>query len=276
MGLAWTGGGQLLQAFAGLGEPWRAVFVAIGAPGLAIAAWIAVLPEPARGAGRRVAAPSLAATLSFFWRRRAAVAAVDLALAFAAMSAYALSAWAPSLMIRAYGWSVTQAGAALGPIAAGTGIAASLLGGVAADAAARRWRAGRLGLMVAFVVAAAPLAAVAPLAADPAACLVALAGCLFFMTAAISIGPSAQQALAPPALRGAMSMTGVLTVNLLGLGLGPPLVAITAEHLAAAGGLRVALSWTTPVMLLAAGAIGLAGVSAYGRARPPDARQETP
>jgi MFS family permease len=263
MGLAYTGGGLLLQAFSAASEPWRAVFVAIGAPGLLVAAWIALLPEPAHGSASRAEAPPLASVLGFFWRHRAAVASIDLSLAFAAMSAYAVSAWAPSLMIRAYGWSAAQAGAALGPIVATTGILASLAGGAAADAAARRWRAGRLGLLAGCALAAAPFAAAAPLAEGPGACLALLAGGLFFTTAAISIGPSAQQALAPAALRGAMSMTGVLVVNLLGLGLGPPLVAIAAGHLA--GGLGRALAWLAPAMLLASGLIGAAGLSAYDR-----------
>jgi predicted MFS family arabinose efflux permease len=265
MGLAYAGGGLLLQAFAGLHEPWRAVFFAVGAPGLLVAAWIAASPEPARGTARRATAASFAEILGFFRRRSAAVLAVNLCLAFAAMCAYALSAWAPSLMIRAHGWTAVQTGAALGPIMAGTGIAASLLGGAAADAVARRWRAGRLGLMVVCVLAAAPFAAAAPLAGGAGACLAALAGCLFFTTAAISIGPSAQQALAPASLRAAVSMSGVLAVNLLGLGLGPPLVAIAAGRLSAAGGLSAALAWLTPAMLLTSALIGALGLSSYAR-----------
>jgi hypothetical protein len=262
MGLAYSGGGLLLQAFAGTPEPWRAVFVAVGAPGLLIAVWVAMLAEPPRGRGAGESAP-LSRVLGFFRRHAAAVVAVDLSLAFAAMCAYALSAWSPSLLIRAHGWTAVQAGAALGPIAAGTGIAASLLGGAAADAAARRWSAGRLGLMALCGLAAVPFAAAAPLAEGAGGCLAALGGAFFFATAAISIGPSAQQALAPPDLRGAMSMTGVLAVNLLGLGLGPPLAAVAAEHLA--GGLRAALAALTPAMLLASAAIAVLGLGSYGR-----------
>jgi MFS family permease len=271
MGLAYAGGSLLLQTFAGLHQPWRGVFFAVGAPGLLVAAWIAASPEPARGPANRAEAASFAEVLAFFRHRRGAVLSVNLCLAFAAMCAYALSAWAPSLMIRAHGWTAVRTGAVLGPIVAGTGIAASLLGGAAADAAARRWRAGRLALMVACALAAAPFAAAAPLAGGAGACLAALAGCLFFTTAAVSIGPSAQQALAPASLRAAVSMSGVLAVNLLGLGLGPPLVAIAAERLFAAGGpfsaggLSAALAWLTPAMLVVSATIGALGLSSYAR-----------
>ena len=63
-----------------------------------------------------------------------------------------------------------------------------------------------------------------------------------------------------------MSMSGVLCVNLLGLGLGPPIVALAGEHLLPRGGLAAALACTTPAMLLTAAAVGYAGLSAYARA----------
>lgn len=274
MGLAYAAGAAVLAALeargGGLGglRPWQAVFVAVGAPGLVIAAGIMLLREPVRPAGvsPRIAT-SLAEAARFFASRWRAIAAVDLCLAFAAMSAYAVSAWAPSLLIRAYGWSAGQAGAALAPIIAGVGLAASLAGGWIGDRAAARAPAGRLATMAAAVALAIPLAAAEPLSADPRLALAGLAGFVFLTTAAIAVGPSAQQAMTPPAFRGVMSATGVLVVSVIGLGGGPLLVALATDHLLGdPQKLGAALALTTPVMLAVSALFALAGLASYDHA----------
>ena len=196
MGLAYWGGGHLLALVASSGgagafAPWRVAFLTFGAPGLLVAGWIATRPEPPRGLGRGAWDGSLRSTLRFFWRRRGAVATVNLTLAFVAMTAYATTAWAPSLLVRAYGLTTSQAGVALGPLVAATGLGGALLGGLAADLAERRWPDGRLRVMTIAALATAPFAAAAPLASTAGTCLACLGGVFFLTTVAVSVGPSA-------------------------------------------------------------------------------------
>jgi len=238
---------------------WRLVFLAVGAPGLVLAP---LLLAAARGASGPANPPAARVRLGRPHLR--AVGVVNLALGFATMAAYAVSAWAPSLLVRTFGWSVPAAGAALGPIFVGCGLAAALAGGAAADWAASRWPDGRLRVLGLCAFAAIPFAAVGPRLAGAGACLGALAAMIFLSSAAISIGPSAQQAVTGPGARALVSASGVLTVNLLGLGLGPTLVGLATERvLKSPAELNLALATLLPAMLAASALAALAGLRIY-------------
>jgi MFS family permease len=106
---------------------WRAVFLALGAPGIiAAVAVLLTVPEPKRGcldAENPETAPSFIATMKFLWQQRSAVH-VMVASALCALWGWGLTYWTPMYLMRMYSLSVGEAGALTGN--------AHLIGGTAA------------------------------------------------------------------------------------------------------------------------------------------------
>jgi len=246
---------------------WQAVFLALGPIGLILALWTATLREPPRQGGGAVTPPSWRETAAYFRRNACALVLVNLTVTFAAMANYSLSAWASSLLARTYHMKLGAAGTALGWRAMLFGAAGALAAGLIGDALCRRgWRFGRLSVLIAATVSAAPLAACMALAGSQALCL-SLIGPLFLMiTLAIASGPATLQEVTPNRLRGLQHAGAVLAVNLLGLGLGPTLVAVITDLvLRDESRLNLALALAMPSMLALSAIFGLAALRPYGR-----------
>jgi predicted MFS family arabinose efflux permease len=92
---------------------WRAVFFALGVPGVlaGLAVWLTVR-EPRRGcldAGDDGESPSVATTMRFLWQQRSAVH-VMLGTAVCALWGWGLMFWTPAFLQRTYHMSVGEAG----------------------------------------------------------------------------------------------------------------------------------------------------------------------
>jgi MFS family permease len=93
---------------------WRAVFFALGVPGVlaGLGVWLTVR-EPRRGcldAGDDGESPSVATTMRFLWQQRSAVH-VMLGTAVCALWGWGLMFWTPAFLQRTYHMSVGEAGA---------------------------------------------------------------------------------------------------------------------------------------------------------------------
>ena len=92
---------------------WRAVFYALGIPGVLVGAavWLTVR-EPARGcvdAGKDALARSVRATMRFMWQQRSGVHTM-LGTAVCALWGWGLMYWTPTFLQRTYHLTVGQAG----------------------------------------------------------------------------------------------------------------------------------------------------------------------
>jgi MFS family permease len=245
-GLALMLGASLAQPTTGQG--WRAVFMIFGALGLPAALAVTALREP-----QRSAAPKTETTLAAYGRlgrRWGTTAAINLAASLTAMAIYAYTAWAPTIVQQAFPHPA-QTTAALGAALAASGAAGALLGGALGDQLRSRG-AHRLAAAAAAAVLAAPFAGAAGLAQTPPVFLGCMSGFYLFASMVIVIAPAALQDITPGELRGAQHALAVLSVNLLGLGLGPVGVAALAQAFPAQGrAIGLALAVSTPVMLLA-------------------------
>ncbi|MDR3417075.1 MAG: MFS transporter [Nevskia sp.] len=244
---------------------WQLVFLAVGLPGLLVAAWAATLREPARRGG--IAQPTLAEVRRHFREHAASLVSLNLCMAFAAMMNYAVNAWVPSLLIRSHGWSAAQAGRGFGLLVVVCGGAGVVCGGWLGDRlVARGLRHGRLLVMSGACLAAAPFIALAPLAGSPAGVLALLAPAMLGVTMTIGCGPGALQEIMPNRMRGVASAAAVLVVNLIGLGLGPTCIAAITDYVIGdERRIGLALAAAAPVMLLVSAAFGLGGLTPYQR-----------
>ena len=111
------------------GYGWRAAFLVLGAPGLALGILVFLtVREPLRGrldGPRDTPQPSMLDSLRFLWSQRAAFH-VLMTTGVASLWGWGLIWWTPTFLMRTYGLDVGAAGAVTGPIHLVGGIAASL------------------------------------------------------------------------------------------------------------------------------------------------------
>jgi predicted MFS family arabinose efflux permease len=247
-------GGWIADAYG-----WRLAFVAVGAPGLAVALLIhrTVREPPRGGADPRAAAldagrftQAARALWSLRTYRHAALGA-----SLQALFGYTLISWGPAFMARVHGWSAGDIGVPLGLILGLGGATGSLLGGALSDrlgARDPRWYAW--------------LPALTATAMTPFALLFlhwpSGAGMLWYAPAVIlgNFYPAPSYALAQnlvaPRMRGTSASVMLLAINLIGLGVGPQLVGVLNDALAARLGdaaIRHSLTLVAGVNLWAAG-----------------------
>ena len=238
-GLALMAGGALLrhtpeiaQAF-GVGtgvSPWRVVMVCVAAPGAVVALLFCTVHEPRTGV--RPAPVPIAHVVAEVLRKRQAYFGLIGALSLIVLVNLSSAAWVPTLFERRFHWTGAEVGARYGPLVLLCGAAGAVCGGVAASAMARRG-VRNANLKAAFFGMAimAPTAVAFPLSPGPAAALV-LGGLLNFAAAFPSGGGyAALQSMTPAPMRAQIASVTVLSVNLMGAGLGPALTGILTDYL---------------------------------------------
>ena len=238
-GLALIGGGALVGLMpavrlpgVGVREPWQALFVAVGLPGLLVAALTLTLHEPQRRhMSQGLRAGSVAEGLRFVRTRAGAYGFLIGGYAAASLLWNGAMAWLPSLFVRTHGWTVPHVGLVIGLALLFFGTSGITLGG----ALASRWRlAGETaaGLKIGIVSAALLLPCGLLLPFAPSAGAAALV-CLFVLFGSLPYGAAAAalQEITPNQLRGQVSAFYLFGLNLAGIGCGPTLVAFLSDRI---------------------------------------------
>ncbi|MGA9795937.1 MAG: MFS transporter [Rhizomicrobium sp.] len=238
-------GGGLLSAaqhavFAGIPvigalAPWRIVLVVLGISGFLIALLFLTLRDPVQRefSFREVKAKLLALedVLPVFRERYAMLLPLYAAMAIGSIVDYAIVAWAPALLSRSFGFSSGEIGASLGGVAVVAGLLGTPLGGYAAD-----WMTNRYGplarirlcwtvMIIGFLAAPVGLFASATLTLASAFCWILISS--FTGT----IGIAATLDLLPHESRGLGTATIAFCNTIVGLGLGPTLVALATDYI---------------------------------------------
>lgn len=259
--------GMALAGWLGAVIGWRWAFVALGAPGLLLAAVVRLtLREPPRGFYDSAAAGQLrqstANGLRALWHCRT----YKLLIVFMAANGFVqfgLNVWLPSFYVRSFGFDPATVGISLG-IALGVGSGAGiLLGGVLANRAIHI--NVRLPLKIAGTAALLAMPAAAAALFVPSAVgsmlLVVLMGLLW----SVPSGPviAATYSVTTPAMRATAGAITIFFTSAVGIGLGPFCVGVLSDALSQSFGqeaLRYAL--LVPVALHP-----LLAIAAYGAAK---------
>jgi MFS family permease len=207
---------------------WRTAFVVVGLPGLLLATLVAAtLREPLRV---RAESSSFGETLRTMVRKptfRQSTLAASLYTA----SAYGFNVWGQSFLIRVHGLSAAQAGLWFGVATGLTGIAGTIVAGRISD---RLWRRDpRWAPWIGSIggVAMLPFSIGFLLAPDPYLALGCYSVQVFLST--FWMGPTfaTVQALAEPRMRAQSSALILLTLNVIGMGLGPQVIGFASDVL---------------------------------------------
>lgn len=238
-GLVLLLGGQLLKALAGMhhlpilaDEHWRAVFIAVGAPGLILALLLGLLgTEPQRGAARqRSVLPGNWQVLRAIFVEQPRLRFYYLATTSFYVVAAALMAWFPAFLVRHFAASTAAAGGYAGL----TYLASGVIGTLAVNLLARiRRKVDQRVMMRDFLIAAIviiPLSIAIPFAPQLAVCLALYAIYGFVSAIIISTMPVPIQVYLPEDMRARGTAIASLMMSGLAGTAGPIFVGLLVDR----------------------------------------------
>lgn len=223
---------RLLPSIGSL-APWRLVLLVAGLAGLLMCAAMLTVYEPV---GRSFSPGPLRARLfgigeivRAFRSHAGVLVPLYGALAFWSIVDNALLSWTPALLMRRFAWSPGEVGARLGGIAILAGLVGTPAGGLISDRVTARWgMRARFPLLV-IVAAGGILGVPVGLLGTPGEAL-ASAGCWILLSSAMgTIAIATILDILPQASRGFGTATIAFNNIIVGLGLGPTLVALMTD-----------------------------------------------
>lgn len=242
-GLALMGGAAAVEWFGSVdlgvlplvGElaTWQFTFIAVAVPGLLIAMVLPTIKNPPRQ--KKAAVEEQPNNWGDVWRFMKAHAriyiAVLLGVPFTVVVLYGLQGWVPTMLVRVYGWDIPTAGWNYGSLALITGSAGVLIGPIIGRYLLRRGypdyplrigAAGTVGIVISM--------AFLPFQTDAFGALVCIGFASFFVALPLALMTYVIQTVTPGNMRGVVSGIYVATSNILGLALGPTMVAATTDY----------------------------------------------
>lgn len=225
----------------GLLYSWQLVFVAVGLPGFLVALWVWTLREPARRGNLKLETDASGATklgtvtirevLTYIRQNARSYFGINLCYALVAVTGYGSNAWIPTFLARTHGMTAVEAGHWLGLIVIPSGTLGILTGGIIGDWLIRKGREnGRVIIMTMAGLLAAPFAIAYPLMSNPYWALALLFPTFFFTAFVTATWMASMPQMMPNQMRGLSLAIGVVMNNLLGLGLGPTLIAFFTDY----------------------------------------------
>ena len=214
---------------------WQATFILTGLPGLLAAMLIFTFPEPARRHSpidKLAGEGSIAPVLRFLRLRPGATVCHLGAFALLTLCAYAIAGWAPAFMGRKFGWEPQAIGLGLAVSLGGGGVLAAGLGGLSVDALFRRGVMDAHFRVHIFTTAIGASCAVGAFLCNSAWLFLVLLGASYMTLTSFTPSAAASlQLMAPSRIRGRLSSIYAFTITMVGLGLGPLLVALATDYL---------------------------------------------
>jgi MFS family permease len=231
-------GGMVLSAAARLVQvepalasfhPWQLGFIGVGAPGLLLALLIFLVPEPKRRRISPLEQGSWSGLRRFMGRHKGFFTCHFIGFTAIYMMAFATSAWTPAILMRVYGWTLPQVGLWFGStVAVGSVVSLTAAGVIADFLFARGMRNAHLVYFIfttAGILVAGGLMVFANTGAE-------FMGCWVLGYVGMNMGgggPAALQVITPSAYRGRIGALYLLAINLVGLVLGPTVVALFTD-----------------------------------------------
>jgi MFS family permease len=245
-GVAYVVGGQVVELVAkapplvlpviGTLYAWQTAFLAVGLPGLVIAALMFTVKEPARRGLLRQDAPvdsghvTIRDAARYLFERRRAYGSLGLGMSVVTTMGYAWF-WLPSLFARVYGWTIGEFSLRYGIVLLIFGPLGVTVGGFFSDWLYQRgvtegpYRATVIAVAILIVAAVA-----IPLMPDGWWALALLIPATIFGAMASATGGSALVFIAPNELRAQVSALYFALISIVGLTVGPSSVAFFTDQ----------------------------------------------
>ncbi|WP_250632800.1 spinster family MFS transporter [Rhodoflexus caldus] len=244
-GMAYLAGGKILDwvkdmpplnlPWGGQIFNWQLVLIAVGLPGLLIAVGVALLAEPPRKYAMppQSKIPLLHLFVSLFQLLKSQVVFRRLCVAssFFTVVSYAFSSWAPATMMRVWHADLKTTSIFMGLLMMLGAPAGVLLGGYMADNGKNAGQ-NKTKILIFIITAAAliPVMLALPFLKTTWQGMAAFIPAVLLLSAPVGVTAAFVQHLVPAESRGLASASLLLCQNLLGLGLGPTLVALLTDY----------------------------------------------
>ncbi|GIX30587.1 MAG: MFS transporter [Porticoccaceae bacterium] len=265
-----AGGAEL--PFLGQVRPWQMTFIAVGAPGLLIAALLALIREPPRRFDRDLVRVSDQATVGEFlahlrrhWRIYFGIMGANSLLT---VMTYATLAWFIEFLIRTYDVSRANAALQFGLLNMVAGSLGALAIGWAVQPLVRRGVVDAPARMLLYVAIGVFMPAVfAPLSPTPSLAVLLACPAVFLLNGFYGPGVAALQLVTPNRMKAQITALSLFFANLFGLALGPSAVAALTDfvfgHDAA---LRYSLALLPAILCPAAALLAWLALAPFRRA----------
>ena len=236
-GLAFLVGGMVIDYATHVGasplgldlKPWQFTFIAVGLPGILVAALFLLVHEPVRRGRSAGAQTSFGEACRYLWGRRADYAPLYTAAMFMAVLSYGALTWFPTHLIRTYGLTPGETGLILGTIH----IAGPVCGATLATMLTERFMArGLHDAPLRTISIVAPLAGLfymAPLVPSMGLSVGMWFFAVVFNNAYYGVTMATLQTLTPNNLRATNSAMLTLVVSMGGLAVGSALIGGIAD-----------------------------------------------
>lgn len=214
-------------------EGWQLAFFIVGLPGLLVALLLyTTVREPVRqGIQSTDGLLPVKQVMAYLWQRRRAYGAHIFGISVFVMVVYALNLWGPTYFIRTFGYSAAQAGWTFGLVMLIAGSAGLLLAGLVADKWMQRGVTDAyVRLILVSIVCMAPPAVALGFVESPALGILVMSLAVFFSAFQGGIAGGTLQLMTPNRLRGQVMALYLLVANLIGLGLGPTVLAVATDY----------------------------------------------
>ena len=237
-GVALMAGGYLLSffqvqqeagfSFLGVDAPWRQVLLALGLFGFVVAALFLTVREPRRQ--DQVSSGSFGDLASYFSGNASTFILLLGGLTLIQIVDYGLNSWMPSLLIRNFDFTPTEVGATLGLILIGVAGFGTVIGGLIADALQNRGHDHAKVLVCGVGVALATPCLLFGLLSEVDFVLWLYGAYAFLFAMSCAAGLAAIQDVVPSEMRGMTTAVQACLFTMVGLGLGPTIIAIGTDH----------------------------------------------
>jgi len=213
---------------------WQTVFFYVAAPSLLVLLLLLTVREPHRRERlhtRDGRGASLTEFLDFIRTNWRTFLSHSLGFGCLGLLVNGMALWTPTFLFRTHGWEMADAGIAYGVLLLVFGGCGVYLGGWVADRMDRHGRCGGPFISaLAFSLGAVLPACAYPLMPSDTGALALMVPMVLCSSAPWGVAVSALQQMAPNELRGQVGAFYLFTVNLIGIGFGPTLVALLTDY----------------------------------------------
>ncbi len=218
-------------------KPWQLVFMAVAMPGLIFPLIMLTVKEPirrntiTRTDGDETKGVSLRQAVTFIWQHRKTYAPLFTSLGLYAAYGLGTSFWTIEFFIREFGAPRANVSYVYGLLSFIFGTCGSLSAGWVADRLERRGvKDAKLLTAVLGMACMVPVAVLFPLMPSMTLAAVCVAGIVFLTPFPYGPAVAAIQVVTPNEMRGFVSALYLFVAIVLGLGLGPTLIAMMTDY----------------------------------------------
>jgi len=213
--------------------PWRIVFLAVGVPCLIFTLSMFTIKEPVRQTRGGSASSSIPISdvLAYFRTHIRAFVFLYVGMGCLNIGSYGAAFWDITFFDRTYGWPPEQSGIFYGIAATLCQFTGALIGGLVADRlSVTGTKDAKILVLVIIAFASLWLRLIYPFMPSSTSAMAAIIPLLLLTGAPFGVAAAALQIMAPARMRGQVTAAYFFVQALIGLGIGPTLVAFLTEQ----------------------------------------------